>query len=91
MELLHTLDLHKAEITCLAFTPNGNYLATGSYDETIIIWNVQDKFKNIARLTIKNDWITCLSFSSDSSTLAAGSSLGYVKFWDMLSPTFVPQ
>ena len=74
MELLHTLNKHYAEITCAAFSPNGAYLATGSYDETIIIWDVTAQFVDLKVLTVNHDWITTLCFSGDSSILSAGSS-----------------
>ena len=31
---------HTSKITCMAWAPNGKSLASGSFDESIIIWNL---------------------------------------------------
>lgn len=88
MDLLHTLTRHTAEVTCVAFSPNGLFLATGSYDETIFIWDVQSKFKISQFLKVHDDWITSLSFSCDSTMIAAGSSLSFIKIWDLTQEVY---
>lgn len=34
---------HTSRINSVAFSPIGNFLASGSYDETIKVWNIQEK------------------------------------------------
>lgn len=51
-----TLDGHAAPVTCLNFAPNGEYLATGSDDRTVNVWNlalgeVTNSFKVSCRST----------------------------------------
>jgi WD40 repeat protein/regulator of sirC expression with transglutaminase-like and TPR domain len=38
---IRTLRGHTHQVTCLAFNPNGKQLATGSYDGTVRIWNIE--------------------------------------------------
>ena len=45
-ELSEILDeTHEKTIRCLSFSPDGKYLAAGSFDATISIWLIDDKFK----------------------------------------------
>ncbi|PWA64890.1 WD40 domain-containing protein/LisH domain-containing protein [Artemisia annua] len=40
--LLHSLDHHRDRVLSLSFSPNGEYLATGSLDKFMHIWSVKD-------------------------------------------------
>nr|GEU92929.1 hypothetical protein [Tanacetum cinerariifolium] len=40
--LLHSLDGHRHRVLSLSFSPNGEYLATGSLDKFMYIWSVKD-------------------------------------------------
>ncbi len=40
-DLLHTLRGHQKEIVCLAFSPQGDLIATGSMDHTAKLWDVE--------------------------------------------------
>lgn len=40
-ELLHVLDGHKAQVVDADFSPDGQWVVTGSLDKDAIIWNVQ--------------------------------------------------
>lgn len=48
--MLHRLEGHKAYVTSCAFSDDGQLLATGSNDQTVIVWNlskIKDKDVNI--------------------------------------------
>lgn len=71
---------HKESIFACAFSPDGRYLATGSADETIKIWDVQtarliDTFAGLGTV------IGNISFSHDGRLLAAGAGLT-LNVWD---------
>ncbi|GKE02526.1 WD40 domain-containing protein/LisH domain-containing protein [Tanacetum coccineum] len=40
--LLHSLNRHRHRVLSLSFSPNGEYLATGSLDKFMYIWSVKD-------------------------------------------------
>ena len=51
--LEHTLEDHTSLVNALAFAPTGNYLASGSNDGSLIIWDpVTGLMKN--RITFRN-------------------------------------
>ena len=38
---IHTLTRHQEPVHGIAFSPDGKYLASGSFDKFVYIWNVQ--------------------------------------------------
>src|SRR5262249_5316545 len=46
---------HLGAITCLAFSPDGKYLATGGSDQVVYIWRVEHFFKRPALPAWKGD------------------------------------
>lgn len=57
MSHLHTLSDHKDEVWFVKFSPSGRFLATGSLDDTCIIYDVIDNFRKLAVLapTVESD------------------------------------
>ena len=72
---------HTDWIQTLAFSPNGCFLATGSEDKTIRLWNISAGHE-ISFPGRHTDSVNVLSFSSDSRLLASGSEDGQIKLWD---------
>lgn len=60
--------------TSVAFSPNSELLAIGSY-ETVELWNVTEKAK-VGSIPVKSGFARCLAFSPDGTQLAIG---GYQK------------
>lgn len=79
-----TLQEHFAPIHAVSFSPDGNYLASGSEDGAIYIWNAQapdPDTKLIAILQKHTQKITTLTFSPNSSYLASGSDDKTICIW----------
>ncbi len=80
----HILKGHEDYIACLAYSPDGKIIASGSHDQTVRLWDVKTG-KHIRTLTGHQDNITFLSFSPDGSTLISVSSDMTINFWDITS------
>ena len=69
----------------MSFSPDGTVLASGSYDETIRLWDVASGQQE-AILEGHAPWatpgISSVAFSPDGSTLASGSGDETVRLWD---------
>jgi WD40 repeat protein len=71
-------------VNCLAFSPDGKTLASGSSDATIKLWDVATG-KEQATLKGHKAGVICVAFSPDGKTLASGSNRDdtTIKLWDV--------
>jgi WD40 repeat protein len=77
---------HTNLVTFLIFSPDGKFLASGSLDKTVNLWDVATG-KKTATLTGHKEPILCLAFSSDGKVLASGSKDNTIKIWDPVKGT----
>jgi len=73
---------HKDALYALALSPDGQTLATGSYDQKIKLWKVADGTE-IKTLSGHNGGVYGLSFRPDGKVLASASADRTVKLWDL--------
>jgi WD40 repeat protein len=73
---------HKAPVWTLAFSPDGNTLATGSFDQTVKFWDVATgREKTTFKWPIGR--VYCLAYAPDGLRMAAGGDSGSVVIWDL--------
>ncbi|QIR40962.1 ribosome assembly protein 4 [Tolypothrix sp. PCC 7910] len=95
---LQTLSDHNSPVNGVAFSPDGQQLASGSNDSTIKIWDVSTGkvIQTIPHLrdatptasyidSSYQDSVTSIAFSSDGKKLASGSEDKTIKLWDISS------
>ncbi len=89
---LRTLTGHKALILSVAYSPDGQTVATGSFDRTVKLWNVRTGEQR-ATLTRPRMAVFAVAFSPDGRTLAAGTGhlktpipAGELVLWDVSAP-----
>jgi WD40 repeat protein len=84
---LHSLEEGSAlRCEALAFSPQGEYLASGSGENAVKLWDVASG-RELHTLWGHGGWqgVTALAFSPDASRLASGASDNIVKLWDVVT------
>jgi WD40 repeat protein len=80
-----TLKGHRGFVWKVSFSPNGRYLASGSWDSTIKVWDLNEESADPVTLRGHAGFILGLAFSPDGRCLASASGYaghGEVKVWD---------
>lgn len=77
-----TLPGHSSFVNSLAISPDGKILASGSWDKTIKIWNLETT-ELIGTLTGHTDRVNSVAISYDGKMLVSGSSDETIKFWNL--------
>ena len=66
-----------------AFSPDDQFLASGSRDDTIILWDVATQQIIGQPFTGHDGWVWSVAFSPDGTWLASGSRDASVRLWDV--------
>lgn len=87
-DLLCSFDNHSKNVTAINFSPCGQFLASASKNNEIIMWNIStgDKEFEIKDHLVKN---TCSTFSSDNSFFASGEKDCSISLWDISKKKFL--
>jgi WD40 repeat protein/serine/threonine protein kinase len=73
---------HETGVSCVAFSPDGQCLATGAKDGFVRLWQVKNGQQR-QKWRAHDEYIPCVAFSRDGRYLATGSRDQTVKVWDL--------
>ncbi len=72
---------HSSRVTAIAWSPDGKYLASASYDKTVQIWDASNG-QNILTYKGHRQHVNALAWSPDSKYIASASDDGTVQTWE---------
>ena len=75
---------HRAEVTAVAFSPDGKTLLTGSWDTTARLWDAATG-RPLSSPLRHRAGLRSVAFSPDGKTLLTGCRDGMVRLWDRVT------
>jgi platelet-activating factor acetylhydrolase IB subunit alpha len=64
LSCIRTLSGHEHTISCIEFTPNGDFLVSASRDKSIKVWEVNTGFAK-KTFTGHNEWVRSISLNAE--------------------------
>ena len=83
-----TFNGHQDSVKSVGFSPDGNYLVSGSDDNTVKLWDVKNQ-SLVHTFNGHQDWVLSVGFSRDGNYLVSGSLDKTVKLWDMKKQSLI--
>ena len=81
---IRTLTGHSSLVYCLALSPDNTILASGSWDNNVMLWDYTSEKTSFMTLEGHKDWVNSLCFVSNQ-ILASGSDDETIKIWNVTS------
>jgi WD40 repeat protein len=72
---------HKGPVASVAFSPDGRWLVSGSWDRTVKIWEIESG-REVRTLAGHADSVQSVSISPDGLWIASASADGTVRVWE---------
>jgi WD40 repeat protein len=85
---------HSSEVSSVMFSPDGNLLASASWDNTIRLWNTSNlNNPQLIGQPLRGhaNLVSSVAFSPDGKTLASSSRDNTVRLWDLTTPTDIKE
>ena len=76
-----SLEGHSGSVNSVAFSPDGKTLASGSYDNMILLWDA--KMNNLLWKRDHSSTVFSVAFSPDGKTLASAGVGGSIYLWNV--------
>ncbi|XP_013141528.1 PREDICTED: periodic tryptophan protein 2 homolog [Papilio polytes] len=73
---------HSQDMTCVAYSPDGQYLVTGGYDGKVKLWNTSTGFCFVT-FTDHSSTVTSIVFSANKKFFVSSSLDGTVRCYDL--------
>lgn len=77
---------HNQDVKLIKYSPQGKYLASGSYD-IIIIWDINGNFKT--KFNANQLEIGSFNYSNDDKQIVVGLRYGRITIWDIETSTII--
>jgi hypothetical protein len=75
---------HTNRVLSIAFSPSGRFLASGSMDQTVRLWEVNaGQISQCRQFQGHDGWVASVAFSPDGRRLASGSYDSTALVWDV--------
>lgn len=75
---------HSKQVTCTSFSPDGKYLATGSTDNSVIIWSLENS-RQIRSINQHSNSILSVHFNNTGDRILTASSDNSAKVFNVLT------
>ncbi|KAF7367052.1 WD40 repeat-like protein [Mycena sanguinolenta] len=76
------LEGHTGSVHCVAFSPDGTRIASGSWDMTIRVWDAKTGKAVIEPMEGHTNCVNSVAFSPDGTCIASGSDDMTIRVWD---------
>ncbi|WP_166829877.1 WD40 repeat domain-containing protein [Thalassoroseus pseudoceratinae] len=73
---------HDGIAYAVAFTPDGQWIATAGFDDTCKLWDANTR-EAVRTMEGHSGIVLCIAASPDGTQLASGSGDRYIKLWDV--------
>ena len=81
---------HSASVWSVAYSPDGKQLASGSSDNTVRLWNLDNPNAEPIVLRGHSAYVRSVAYSPDGKQLASGSFDNTVRLWNLDNPNAEP-
>lgn len=80
-EVLHEIGAHDGAVLCASYSPDGRFVASGSWDHMVRIWDLEDR-RVVGQFGDLGQPVNALCWSADSARLWLGGFNGEVSILD---------
>jgi WD40 repeat protein len=75
---------HNGEVTAIAFSPDGKFLASAGKDHTVKIWDLENGHERVS-YTGHTTSVWAIAFSPDGTAIASGAAEPDIRLWDPMT------